>query len=150
MFGSSSSPSSFHNPIRLRRAFGEEKQAKRVFERFPCDLPVTVWAQDGKTRAAEGRLRNLSMGGGLVECGSNLQRAALYFFRIGQGAAAATLSGRVARVIREGSVRSNQYGITFTLGAKQQGWIKATIDQLRTRNAKAPIADNKIKWYWGV
>ncbi|MBI4676767.1 MAG: PilZ domain-containing protein [Elusimicrobia bacterium] len=150
MFRSSSSPSSYHNPIRLRRAFGEERQAKRVYERFSCDLRVAVWSYDARTRVGVGRLRNLSMGGAFLECVMGLEKGALYHFQIARGNIPIVVAGHVARVIRVGSIRSNQYGISFTLGAKQQNLLKAIIDPMRARAAKPAVDDEKVKWYWGM
>lgn len=131
-----------------RRSFDAEKQAKRVHERHVCDLPVTVWSEDLKTKVGIARARNISMGGVLLECPMVLQKGSSYHFQIA-GAARITVSGQVVRETRVGGSRDNQYGISFSLSTKAQNMLKVVIDPLRAKASKPPIEEDKLRWYWG-
>ena len=79
-----------------------------------------------------------------------LQKGTVYRFQIAWNKTLLTVAGQIARVAGEGASRGNQYGISFTLGAKTQNLLKTIIEPLREKAAKPPIAEDKAKWYWGV
>lgn len=133
-----------------RRTFDQEKQAKRVFARYACDLPAVVWTEDARVKAGEGRMRNISMGGVLLDCPMTLRKGTVYQFRIAWNNAPITVAGQVVRVASEGTRLGNQYGVSFTLSAKAQNLLKTVIEALRDKTAKAPIAEEKARWYWGT
>ncbi|MFA6315846.1 MAG: PilZ domain-containing protein [Elusimicrobiota bacterium] len=138
------------DPGQQRRTFDAEKQAKRVYARYACDLPAAVWGGDHPARIGNGRVHDISMGGILLHCPMELKKGTIYRFQIAWNNAVLTVAGQVARAASEGGSRGNQYGVSFTLSAKTQNSLKTLVEALRLKSAKPPVAEEKIKWYWGV
>lgn len=132
------------------RTFDQEKQAKRVYARYACDLPAAVWSEDARVRVGTGRVADISMGGALLDCPMLLQKGKVYRFQITSNNSVLVVAGRLVRVAGEGRSRGNQYGIAFTLGAKTQNLLKTIITPLREKPPKPVIPEEKAKWYWGV
>ena len=148
MFKTTSSPSSYHNPATLRRAFGQ-KSSRRVYARYACDITVAVWAAGAKRRLGRGRLVNIGMGGGLLEFGAELESGVSYVFEILQGAVRMPLIGRVARAHAQPSPGAQRrYGISFILTPAQEKRMKAAIEKRRALESKSPADDSKMKWFW--
>lgn len=148
MFRSTSSPSTYHNPAALRRAFGQ-KSSRRVYARYSCDITVEVWSHSPRQRLGRGRLLNIGMGGGLIELGVELKREVPYVFELIQGTLKMALSGRIARVHPQKSPSSpHRYGISFDLTPSQEKRMKAAIEKRRVADGKNPVEDRKMKWFW--
>lgn len=148
MIRSSSSPSSYHNPLRLKRAFGE-KNTRRIHARYPCDLAVEVWSIDDKRRRGRGRLLNIGMGGGLLETSLPLEKNTPFAIVIIQGQARFAMNSRLARAQPEArSGALNHYGISFILTKEQENKLKTAVEKRRVAGVKSPADDNKMKWFW--
>lgn len=148
MIRSSSSPSSYHNPLRLKRAFGE-KNSRRIHARYPCDLPVEVWPAGAKRAQGRGRLLNIGMGGGLLETSLHLDKKTSFAIVITQGKSRFAMNCRLARAqpeARSGALL--HYGLSFTLTMEQEHKLKVAVEKRRAAAAKSPADDDKMKWFW--
>lgn len=137
-----SNPSSYHNPILLRRAAGEAP-VLRVHARYDCDLGVAISGR------IQGRFLNISMGGAFLACRGELKIKDSYDFRLAGSRLA--LIGRVARihVPERESPGLRYYGVAFTVNGSQQEFLKAEVEKARRRGVKSSGNDEKIARYWG-
>ncbi len=145
MFRSVSSPSSWHNALRLQRAF-PQKNARRVYQRFPCDVAVGIWRADASERLASGKFLNIGMGGALLKTRARLDMSADYVFQAVRGQAQLILPGRVARAPGPYPIH---YGVSFRLNPAQERALKLALDVLRPQTFKPSLPDDKVRWYWG-
>lgn len=120
--------------------------ARRQHQRFPCDLAVEVLAGNG-AKIADGRLKDLGMGGGMLDCPKPLQRGVSYEVAVPRGK---ILKQRFpARVAWEGKpdlkTKRYLYGLAFVLTVKQEGQLKLLVDEIRQGlwSGDAPTRD-----YW--
>ena len=142
-------PSSYHNPIKLRRAFGG-KDPTRVHTRHPCNVEVTVWSYDASKRLGAGKFTNVGVGGALLHCSFKVEKGTRCQFLIGRGENRAILYGRIVRGHQPERHRPYDlfYGVHFDLSRAQEKELRAGLDQLRHKPKGHPISDDKLKWYW--
>lgn len=144
---SPSNASVYGNPLLLRRAFGEKREPRRIYERVKCELWVAISVPGAKNRPAEGRFLNLGMGGAYLNCAAKLEKNIVYDFQIGR----LLLSGHIARLHGPEKRNTWNYGVNFVLTAKQETQLKMGLDALRQAQSKpSSIKDGKLKWYWGA
>lgn len=149
---SRSFPSSWHNPEKLRRAFGDPPKQARIFTRYPCDFAGSLWTGDGKTRLGPVRVVNIGMGGAYLRGLLEIEKNTLYLLQIVRGSAQLILAGRIVRREKEKSGEGALHlGFSFALTAEQERRLKSGLEKMRQARAKAPGADDsRLKWYWGV
>ena len=142
-------PSSYHNPIKLRRAFGG-KDATRVHTRHPCDVNVVAWSYDAKTRLGSGKFTNIGVGGALLHCSFKLERNTRCQFVVGHGAGRAIVHGRVVRLHADDRRHpyDHYFGIHFDLTPAQEKELRAGLAGMREKPHRPAVADEKMKWYW--
>lgn len=119
--------------------------SRRVLARYPCDLPVEVHAFLSGTRAAGGRLRNLSLGGALLQCADQLGRGVTYFFRFSWEGTPLALPGRVAWA-GPSKAGSRRYGIQFNLTRDQESFVRGIVEILRSAAPPAPRRTARDYW----
>ena len=105
---------------------------RRLFQRLPCDLPLTI--SDPKTGDffAAGRFIDIGVGGGALETEMELQRDGLYTLRWTWRGTTVQLTAQVAwDGGRDPRTGSNRYGVTFNRTTKLHHQLKAMIDHVR-------------------
>lgn len=144
---SPSNASVYGNPLLLRRAFGEKRESRRVYERVKCELAVTIAHAGAKARLGEGRFLNIGMGGAYLNCAAKLEKKLVYDFQVGR----VLLSGHIARLHGPEKRNTWNYGVNFDLTAKQEAFLKSALDKLRQAQGRpGAVKDEKLKWYWGI
>jgi len=105
---------------------------RRLFARFPCDLPVEIFSPVSQTKLADARLFDVGMGGGNVSSDFNLQRATAYEFRMRFGKEQLAVLGRVvwSAPTDRREPGSNRYGVTFSLTASQEAVMAGLVAHL--------------------
>lgn len=127
---------------------------RRSHARHPCDLPVQLMlgAVTGSP-AGEGRLIDLSLGGGHLLCERELMRGTPYRLRVAAPDGPLELP---FRVVREGSrggkdaPKARRYGLVFNLSSDQERRLRALVDVVR-RAPEPPgqdRVDRSMRDYW--
>lgn len=125
--------------------------SRRIFARYPCDLAVVVYAENGRPRIDEGRFFNIGMGGAALQTYAVLEKDASYKFNIKEGFSELELSGKIVRVEAAANtkLKHSRYGINFKLNGRQEEILKVRIDKIRQAQPENPM-ERKMKGYWGV
>jgi hypothetical protein len=122
--------------------------SRRIFARYPCDLPIEIHSPVTQARLAEARLLDLSMGGGAISCALALQRTIPYEFRFNWGRERLAVTGRVVWTgPLDKKTRMIRYGVSFNVTPAQEALLKSLVDELRTK-ARPDDEDGKLRDYW--
>ncbi len=144
--------SSYHNPTKLRRAFGEEVKSARIHTRFPCDFSGSLWTENGRTRLGAVRVLNIGMGGAGLKGIVEVEKGPVYILQLVRGRAQLLLDGKIVRLAREkGNEAVLHIGFSFHLKPDQEKRLKDGLEKMRRSREKTTRAeDSRLKWYWGV
>jgi hypothetical protein len=134
-------------PVTLLRV-PQKDHPSRFHARFPCKVPVELWTHHKGTSLGEGHFLDISVGGALFRCRTQLQKGVTYHFHCEGGL---RFDGMVVREHREeGNVEKDLfYGIRFDASSRQEGKIKKLIDALRMPAAEPSPFEERLKTYWG-
>lgn len=101
---------------------------RRLHERVPCDAAAELFTLSGEDRVCGLRLRDLGLGGALVESPVPLQRGVAYELRVKGG----RFPARVAREPKpDPKAKTAPYALVFTLTSAQEAQLSALLDALR-------------------
>jgi Tfp pilus assembly protein PilZ len=125
------------------------KSSRRVHARYPCDVPVEVFSPVSAKKLADGRLLDLSMGGGSLETVLRLQKGVLYELRLDWLGQPMKLPARVAWVAPVAAkATARRFGMSFNLTTAQESVLKLIVDRLRTE--QFPQDRGIARDYWSV
>ena len=119
--------------------------SRRVHARFACELAIAVWTAGGTAKLAEGKCRNIGMGGALISCAASLQKGAPYLLRFGEARKTFDIPGRVTHEQK----KPGTFGFSFELNAKQTDKMRVVLDKIRASRPDDKIGE-KLQAYWGV
>lgn len=101
---------------------------RRTHERVPCDAPAQLFTLASESRVCDLRLRDLGLGGALVESPVPLQRGVSYELRV----KGARFPARVAREPKpDPKAKTTPYALVFTLTSAQEAQLTTLVDALR-------------------
>jgi len=122
---------------------------RRLFARYPCDIPVDIRSLYNEARIAEGRIVNMSLGGARLDCSRPLERKVTYLFRVNWKKTNVDLSGQVVWTAPRNPLNPgfHQYGVQFNLTSNQESQLRALVERLR-QLAEPPAGRDIMRDYW--
>ena len=111
-----------------------QQTKRRLFQRLPCDLPLTLGDPKTGDFLAAGRFVDIGVGGGAIETEMDLSRDAVYTIRWTWRHQAMEIPAHVAwEGGRDPRTGSSRYGIIFNRTTKLHHQLKDMIDHVRSQ-----------------
>ncbi|MFH2204631.1 MAG: PilZ domain-containing protein [Elusimicrobiota bacterium] len=106
--------------------------SKRLYERYPCDIPIVVQAPRMKNRRFDGIMRDVGMGGALLSIHGSVE-GPLLIVEIETSAGKTSFKARIARAIGmdKKKARHYLYGVMFETDLSNQHILRKILDQAR-------------------